>query len=934
LKNRRIFRHPVGIFPMGARWYLASIAMLTLLCVAAHLSVQIHAQQMAEKLLHQWGKKAQVEIGDVHYHLLRNGLIVRQIHIEREGGSLSIAHMLIRANPRLLTGDSPQIGQIEMDGVKVRLWDSESENTWQQDEYLQRIWHASRSLSLRDGELVIIPQGESESPLEMTGLKLQQDYLNQQRRLVGSAHTGEGSVHVEWQTNEEDGSSSGQLRWQEMDAELLSSLLGLQPVVGFLSGYMNWSQADSAEPGVESAAIEGRVQLNNAADELIESQQLHWQGSQVAGTWKLEVTAKDWPLDAWAEVLPKIGGGQILAGQLDGPMQWQGQPGKWKVNADQGVLRNVVYAMGNERKTADWRVGRLEFKHALIEQSKRHLQASSILLADVNVTLQPAPALADDVLEKKPGADWHLSVDDIHIQNMMLGLSLEQGKVVVPPLHGKGSWKPGKALNFKLQTQTAAEKTAKAQAEKTMIKKAEYWQLRGQVLQSQTVVKDTRLHIQARNVPLAKLRALVPLTGSKTSPLTLEGNTSLKLDISIHDGVWQAAGQATADAVVLAHASNSWNMDHLTMSFGPVGMGLDSQSIKLIEVQGWKYITALNPLSAHSAETSAETDSAVEQPLWWAESLRRQNWKIDTVRMNSGTVSLGRSEDYWARQLDIRMDQLQAGQWSKLNIAGVVGGGDFTVKGTWDALGEVNRFRGMASLENALPFFLHNWMTASGMPRLIRGRISADISVKDGASADSYQSLTKLRFLRGLTEMSLSPDDPLLSRTGFGTSEILLRLDDGAGKAGLQFETSGSWRTQALNMGQLGMSMQSALQQAVMQQAEKEDQLAPEKQRHSSQTRIRLHERGVLSLNERVRLFKVVRLLRKNPDWVIDLTPHWTGDEMNADVLKRVLYTQNLIERYLLHRKVSKQRIFPSWPTIENQVDDIGSIWVSIGPPA
>ena len=189
------------------------------------------------------------------------------------------------------------------------------------------------------------------------------------------------------------------------------------------------------------------------------------------------------------------------------------------------------------------------------------------------------------------------------------------------------------------------------------------------------------------------------------------------------------------------------------------------------------------------------------------------------------------------------------------------------MKGDWDALGEVNRFRGNASLKNALPFFLNNWMTASNMPRLIRGRIFADLSVKDGDSTDSYQSSVQLKFLRGLTEMSLSPDDPLLSRIGFSASDILLRLDDGAGKAALQFETSGSWRTQPLNVGRLGMSMQSALQQAVMQQEDQVRGPSPEKQKHSSDTRIRLREGGSLSLNERIRLFKAVRLLRKNPDW-------------------------------------------------------------------
>jgi hypothetical protein len=305
---------------MGARWYLACIAMLTLLCVAAHLSIQMQAQQRAERLLQHWGRKAQVKIGDVHYHLLRNALIVQQINIFRLGGSLSIAHMLIRANPRLLTGSSPQIGEIEMDGVQMQLWNSEAENTWQQDEYLNRIWHASRSLSLHDGELILYPQGKTAPPLRMTGLRLKQDYLNQQRRLVGSAQLQRGDIHVQWQTNEKYGLSSGQLYWQEVEAQLLSSSLGLQPVAGFLEGHMSWSQTGSLQPGMQVSTIEGRLQLNSADGESDESHQLYWQGVRLAETWKLEVKAKAWPLDAWAGALPQIGGRKMRAGQLDGAL--------------------------------------------------------------------------------------------------------------------------------------------------------------------------------------------------------------------------------------------------------------------------------------------------------------------------------------------------------------------------------------------------------------------------------------------------------------------------------------------------------------------------------------------------------------------------------------------------------------------------------------
>jgi hypothetical protein len=912
---------------MGARWYLACIATLALLCVAAHLSIQQHAQQQAESLLQQWGKKAQVQIGDIHYHLLRSALIVQQIHITRQGGSLSIAHMLIRANPELLTSNSPQIGEIEIVGVKARLWDLEAENTWQQDEYLKRIWHASRSLSLRDGTLILYSQEEASPALEMTGLQLQQDYLNQQRRLVGTAHAQGGNIDLQWQVNEGDDSSSGALRWQKVEAQRLSSLLGLYPAAGLLTGHINWSQTDSGQPGMQLSTIEGQMQLSNADGESNASQQLHWQGSQKAGTWKLEVQAEAWPLDAWADVLPRIGGRHMLAGQLDGTLQWRGQPGRWKINANQGVLRNVIYTQGDEHEATDWRTSRLEYKNALVNQAQHRLQASSILLSDSSITLQPVPSLVVEPSEQKPEADWRIAIDDIRIQNMSFALSLPQGSVTAAALDGKGSWKPGEALNYRLKTQATIGQAYTAQAGET-VKRAEYWQLRGQIPRNQAALNDTNLNIQARNVPLAKLRALVPLTGSKTAPLTLEGNTSLKLDVSVHNGVWQATGIATAEKVVLAHAGDTWQMDHLAMMFGPVGMGLDVQSVDLLDVQGWKYIAALNPLSAYSAAPPSEAETA-----WWVRPLRRQQWKIDSVRLNSGTISLGHSDDHWARQLDIRLDHLQMDQWSEVHMLGKVGGGDFKLEGSWDALGEINRFRGKAALNNALPFFLNNWMTASGMPRLIRGRIFADISVDAGDTPDSYQGSVQLKFLRGLTEMSSAPNDPMLSRIGFGTSDALIRLNDSAGTAALQFYIGGLWNTQPLNLDRLGISMQPALQQAVMRQIELGSP-SPEKREQVVKARIRLHKSGSLSPNERFRLFKAVRVLRRHPDWVVDLIPRWTGDEMDADMLKRVLYTQQLIERYFSTRRVGRQRVFPLWPTAENHADEVGSIWVSIGPPA
>lgn len=924
MKKRRIFRHPVGIFPMGARWYLACIATLALLCVAAHLSIQQHAQQQAASLLQQWGQKAQVQIGDIHYHLLRNALIVKQIHVDRQDVSLSIAHMLVRANPELLTSDSPQIGEIEIAGVQARLWNPEAESPWQQDEHLKRIWYASRSVSLRDGTLTLYPQGDTAPAVEMTGLQLEQDYLNQQRRLFATAQTPGGDIALQWQVNEESGSSSGALHLQQVEARGLSSLLGLYPAAGLLSGHMNWSQTVSEQPGMQ---LEGQMQLSNADNESDESHQLHWQGSQEAEIWKVSVQAEAWPLDAWADVLPRIGGRHLLAGELDGTLQWRGTPGHWKITASQGALHNVIYTQRDAQEAVDWHIGRLEYKNAQVNQARQRLQASGILLSDSSIALQPLPFDASEPAERTLEGDWHIAIDDIGVQNMSLGLHLPQGSVTAAALDGSGNWQPGEALNYRLKTQAAIEQAYTALAGET-VKRAEYWQLRGQIPRAQSGLNEASLNVQARNVPLAKLRALVPLTGSKTAPLTLKGNTSLKLDVSVHDGAWQAAGIATAEKVMLAHAGDTWKMDHLAMTFGPVGMGLDVQSVVLLDVQGWKYIAALNPLSAYSAASSSLPETA-----WWVRPLRRQHWKIDSVRLNSGTISLGHSNDHWARELDIRLDHLQMDQWAELHMQGKVGDGDFALDGSWDALGEVSRFRGKASLKNALPFFLNNWMTASGMPRLVRGRIFADISVDAGEAADSYQGSVQLKLLRGLTEMTPVPNDPLLSRIGFATSDALNRLNDAANVAALQFDIGGLWNADPLNLDRLGIFMQPALQQAVTQQA-KQDKLPGEKPEQAVRARIRLHKSGSLSPNERFRLYKAVRLLRRHPDWVVDLSPHWTGDEIDADMLKRVLYTQQLVETYFSSRKIDRRRVFPLWPTVEDHADEVGSVWVSVGPPA
>ncbi len=169
----------------------------------------------------------------------------------------------------------------------------------------------------------------------------------------------------------------------------------------------------------------------------------------------------------------------------------------------------------------------------------------------------------------------------------------------------------------------------------------------------------------------------------------------------------------------------------------------------------------------------------------------------------------------------------------------------------------------------------------------------------------------------------------MLARTGYNTSELLQRLDNNTGVIMLKYDLAGQWTKQPLNLERLGLAMQETMHQAAQSATIGKDKIKPAKT--TTEARIRLHDRERLSQNERIRLFNVVRNMRRHPDAIVELRPRWTGkegsEERDAEI-QRIRRTQQLIERYMVYRKVSSRRIFPVWPTIEDQSDETGSIQV------
>ncbi|KON47518.1 hypothetical protein [Mariprofundus ferrooxydans] len=912
LNRPHLFRHPVGVFPAGARWYLASIAILALLGVGMHLSVQQQAQLQAEALIHKWGRDAGVEIANVRYHLLRNGLVLQNIQARRGEESLTIRHILIHANPQLLTGSHPRIGDVTVSGVDVTLDMRSGESVWLHEQAFLQLWQATRSFSLGGGRLAVYAAQGSDKPLVFSDVNFHLNTRDAVRLFSVSARLGGGQLQGTW--SQSAGHTQGKSSWQQLDASLLTTRVGLHAIPGQLNGAFDWTSTAAGDHQSGSSDVEGQVQLSSAVG-TSRSRTLQWHAIEHGGQWLIDTKAEAWPLRPWSAVLPHLAGRELTAGHFDGVLHWQGKPGAWMVNSEHGTLYDLTYA-ADQRQAWYW--SQISYEQANFDTSEHSMHIDSAELDDSRLVLD-TQSLPDNAATTN---QWRVSAGKMTINNMMLALSLPHGKVMLPELNGRSSWPADEPLSFDLMTAKTTSLPAQAISE---------WHLKGSTEGGERVAAD--FNVVGRHVSLPLLRALLPFRVDEGHGTSLAGSAELNIDVSIRQGQWQMQGRAAARDLRLSHGGSIWSAANASVAFGPVGMGLDFQQISSIEADGWHYVTALQPLTA--TVQGDQQDSAARQLPWWMTALRENHCRIDRLHWQDGTLSIGRNDAHWAEKIDVDMQHIAPDDWAETKIHGVAGGAPFSLDGEWDLFSDYGRIRGTGRINNALPFFLSDWMRASGMPQLIRGRLSAAISLSSPTTPENWMATVTLTLKRGLFEKQEAPSDPMLARTGYKTAELLYGLQNDRMLAGVSYTAGGRWSE--LTLESLGEGLQQALRNGMHRHAmltadeRVQKRIMAEKRGHL-ETRIRLHDNKRLSLNERTRLHKVMVKAHNYPEMMIDLRPEWTGATLSATEAERIRETQQAVERYLIHRNIDVGRIYPLRPSASSHVEESGSVWVETAP--
>ncbi len=376
----------------------------------------------------------------------------------------------------------------------------------------------------------------------------------------------------------------------------------------------------------------------------------------------------------------------------------------------------------------------------------------------------------------------------------------------------------------------------------------------------------------------------------------------MKLRLLAGVAPWEGSGEAELSAARLIYQGEQWQAEKLLLDIEKMSSGIPEQLIRRLDVQGWRYQAALQPLGhmGASPEVMKREDDEAER------------WHLKSVTLQDGEVAVGRKEAVWMDQVTVNINNLKPDSSAPIRVKGRLGEGYLSLKGdlSWSlALPEISSAK--ISIRNVLPFFINEWLGVSGAPELMRGRIYTDISIKrepDGR----YQGMWYLRLQHGALAPVAAQGDPLLDRTGFNSFDIFSRLQrEGRIRLRIPVEEKGSF----------GAALGNALVKKLNGEMMKKGHVIHEANEGSGSllSSVRLREKGAFSQNERVRLRKVILYLRKNPKQSVELIPQFGKSSPDVRQIERSRYTQRQIEQFMNRRGVSSSRIFPVWPGGEHR---------------
>jgi len=902
IRQHPLVSHPVGRLPALARWYLAGIAMLSLLLVAIHFAMQVYAQQEANRLVGQWSERFGISVEDVRYRMLRGALTLVDVRYQGSALRLYAPSVFLHGNLTSLASQHPRATFVEIRGADVSMSSATFDAMIKRKEdavpeLFEQLWRSSQRVGIYDTKLQILPAISAPfpaKPVEGVLVRFEASELSGVREMQALSRWQGGEVVMSARNQLVDGVSRftfGELKWHGLDAGvLLRDALGLESFHGTAYGSVTWEAQDEA-----FHVYDLRGMMNISTDEgRGNSASVGWQGTVTDGAWQVKVNSTAWPVAMFSSYLPHFQGLRVKAGRFDGEFRLAGILDRWQMDVTESTLSGLHLdadrdgaGRGAQNEVSGWRAERVVLKNGTLQWPKRSIVVEQMELTDGDVVLD---SLAGTRGGKPEPLQWKLSLHRLFFDGLKAVIQLSEERVLLPVLDGEMQWREKNRLSIQLHSPDPSFETDD-----------EKWNIRGSGDPMAAGSRRLTFDVKANRAALARFRPLLPdLVRSDATGLA--GDVALDLKIQAGAVPWQGSGEVSIGQAAFKYGGEQWKVDKAEIGIRQMGVAQKLQEIDLLDVEGWHYQAALRPLKRPVLnEVTPESGSDAE------EASKAVAWEIKNLSLSGGTVAVGQTDALWMRNVSIQSEMVRPGEKIPVMVKAEVGGGSVTLKGDmhWvEALPTIREAKIM--VRDVIPFFMNEWFTISNLPQINRGRLYADISVKADAKGE-HRGMAYFRLQHGLLAPAVVEDDLLLSHVGFNAFDVFNTL-----------KRSERLRIRVPLEGRGGFAdvLGNSMVAAIKRKMDSKRQIG-----HPTDvvlgkllSSVRLHTERSLSQNERVRLRTVVKHLLNNPALSIELRPQLSLSVDDADQVDRVIKTQKLIESFIVRRGVSASRIFPIWP--------------------
>lgn len=925
-----VIRPPVGRMPVRTRWYLAVMLALLMILLGLHFSAQISSQDQAEQWLSRWVHQAnqqpdsELRVGQVRFRMLRGALSLHDVQWRHGRQQASIPYLLLQGD--LLRATSLQqpssLSSIAMRNVNVTLLTPSF--AYGKDEAVllpellpqwRQAWLLARQVDLDISTMTLLRE-QTDKTADTAALRTHQLKLHHVRiRRTGhddshqwfvTAKSGPASEAGELQMD--IGSQAGHIQWKGLAADPWLSFLGRSGTGGILSGSADWSLGK----------VWGETVLTQTITDL--PALMRWQG-ELDSSQPLEVQLKAWPLDTLGEAGTD---GWFLGGTADVAWKVSTVEEGWQATADQARVSQLHVQWPQEH--FEVKEMNVELEQLSMNWPERTLsvQQARVLSASIvsESTIWPVTGTLSDI------RGWSVQVKHMDARHMQLNLS-ERG-LEVHDIEATGDWSHNRfGHHFTLQAQTSLTEDSQGEIPETGV-----WSVKISV---SGVDQHRQVHaaLQATDVPVRFFRTDLPESIATQSSLQGEVDLQFSADWLRQDDsgeygpvenrpisgtpMWLIQGDVQGRDLVWERSGWQWRLDELELQqLQRVSGGL--AEVDRLDVQGWQVVAPMVLLDAMMADGYSEPAQMLPQP--WL-----QGWHIGQTSLQEGSFALGQEDKRWIDAMSLTIKQPEALKPASLNFQGLLGEGHLSVYGQWNPIDSVEPLSLDARIDDALPFVLNDWMKLSRLPAWMQGRLSARLSVEpsyDGAQVFNGQMSVELADAQ--LAMTAAESEAFIQQAGTSPQSVLSRLE----RNGKVLLKDSFVSVTPLEWPMIGQTLFNAMKSELPATSEKlirESHVVGRMRIHQFEPNQRVagYVEG-FSLNERMRLRKMIRQIKQDKSVWIELVPQLGDHELDDGFLRQIREEQQRIEAFMRKRGVAAGQIIPVWPQVKHHSREAAGI--------